>query len=75
MTIHDLSHLTHGEAYDETQTNDEIKSGDFIKVSGGIAYLDKAWPVMIEGKSDILHAYSAKRTRLKRLKEYSEQTS
>jgi len=75
MTIHDLSHLTHGQVYDETQTNDEIKSGDFIKVSGGIAYLDKAWPVMIEGKSDFLDLYLVESTRLKRLKEYSEQTS
>ena len=70
MTIHAVTPRTHGGAYNETKTNAEIKSGDFIKVSGGIAYLDKAWPVMIEGKSDFLDLYLVESTRLKRLKEY-----
>ena len=55
--IHDLTHLSHEDVYDETQTNDDIKDGDFILVAGGVAVLQKAWPVMVEGTSKDLHSF------------------
>lgn len=69
--IHDLSHLnTHEEVYDETQTNDRIKSGDFIKLADGVAYMHKAWPVMIKGNSNCLHHYGDNEVTKDRLNEY-----
>jgi hypothetical protein len=60
--IHDLSHLEPIQAYDETQTNEDIKSGDFLILSWGVAVLEQAWPVVIEVKfglsaPDDFHAY------------------
>lgn len=48
--IHDLSDLNLDEAYDETQTNDEIQDGDFLILGCGVAYMQKAWPFMVEVK-------------------------
>lgn len=45
-----------GDVYDATQTNDHIKDGDVLKLSGGRAgVLVKAWPVITHGTSDALH--------------------
>ena len=55
--VHDLAHLSHGEAYDRTQTDENIKDGDVLKVNGGVAVLNKAWPVMVHGKSESLHEF------------------
>lgn len=56
-TIHNLLDMSMEAAYDETQTNDGIKSGDFLLVEDGIAMMDRAWPVMISGTSGVFHAY------------------
>jgi len=55
--VHDLRHLSHGEAYDETQTNSKIKDGDVLRVKGGTAVMLRAWPTMVHGKSDTLHSF------------------
>lgn len=48
--IHDLSHLTPEQAYDETQTNDAIKDRDVINMgNGNVAIMVKAWPVVACG--------------------------
>lgn len=56
--LHDLRGLSHGDAYDRTQWDDTIKSGDLLLVDGGIAVLDRAWPTMVHGVSEVLHAYT-----------------
>jgi hypothetical protein len=49
--VHDLSMMSHGDAYDTTQTSDKIKDGDVLKVKGGgTAVMIQAWPTMIHGK-------------------------
>ena len=55
--VHDLRHMSHGEVYDETQTNSKIKDGDVLRVEGGTAAMVGAWPTMIHGKSDTLHSF------------------
>lgn len=50
MRVHDLSHLTPEQAYDETQTNPNIKDGDVINMgNGNVAVMVKAWPVVACG--------------------------
>lgn len=56
-TIHNLLDMSMDMAYAETQTNDSIKSGDFLLVEDGIAMLDGAYPVMLSGTSGVFHAY------------------
>lgn len=56
-TIHNLLNMSMDMAYAETQTNDSIKSGDFLLVEDGIAMMDRAWPVMISGTSGVFHAF------------------
>lgn len=56
-TIHNLLDMSMDMAYAETQTNDGIKSGDFLLVEDGIAMLDGAYPVMLSGTSGVFHAY------------------
>lgn len=55
--IHDLRDMDMGSAYDATQCRDEIKSGDFLLVEDGVAVLDRAWPVMIVGDSEVFHSF------------------
>jgi len=54
--IHDLTHMSHGQVYDHSQTSDEIKDGDILKVKGGHALMYQAWPTMIHGDTDVLHS-------------------
>lgn len=55
-SVHDLSDLDDGEVYDITQTNEEIKDGDVLKMSDGrVAILCQAWPCMVVGDSTVLH--------------------
>lgn len=56
-TIHNLLDMSMDMAYAETQTNDSIKSGDFLLVEDGIAMMDVAYPVMLSGTSGVFHAY------------------
>lgn len=50
MQVHDLSHLSGEDAYDKTQSDDEIKDGDIIRMgNGNVAILVKAWPVSVTG--------------------------
>jgi hypothetical protein len=53
--VHDLTSLTMGEAYDETQTNPFIEDGDILIVTDGLAVMVKAWPTMVDGHSDMFH--------------------
>lgn len=53
--VHDLTSLTMGEAYDETQTNRHIEDGDILFVEDGFAVMVKAWPTMVEGESTVFH--------------------
>lgn len=55
--IHNLLDMSMEAAYDETQTNSNIKSGDFLLVEDGIAMLAGACPVMLSGTSGVFHAY------------------
>lgn len=55
--VHDLRHMDHDEVYDHTQTSDEIKDGDVMRVKNGTAAMIGAWPTMIHGKSDVLHSF------------------
>jgi hypothetical protein len=58
--IHDLSDMDYdGSVYDYTQTHDEIRDGDVIKMKGGrAAVMYKAWPTMAKGDSKQLHNLS-----------------
>lgn len=58
MKTHNLQHLTMGDAYDETQINDEIRDGDILLVRDGVAVMVEAWPVMAEGISAVFHNVS-----------------
>jgi len=53
--VHDLSSLSMGDAYDETQINRHIEDGDVLIVGDGLAVMMKAWPTMVEGHSFIFH--------------------
>jgi len=52
--IIDLQGLAMGEAYDFTQYG-PVHHGDVLLVSDGVAVLDRAWPVMVSGRSDVFH--------------------
>lgn len=57
MRVHDLSHLTPEQAYDETQTNDAIKDRDVISMgNGNVAVMVRAWPVVACGEIEGFHA-------------------
>ena len=58
MKTHDLRDLTMGDAYDKTQTSDEIRDGDILLVRDGVAIMVEAWPVMAEGISAVFHNVS-----------------
>ena len=68
--IHDLTDMPMEQAYDETQTNDAIKSGDFLLVRDGVAVLNVAWPVMIEGTSKVFHCFVYVSDRERKYAEY-----
>jgi len=53
--VHDLTSLSMGDAYDETQINRHIEDGDVLIVGDGLAVMMKAWPTMVEGHSFIFH--------------------
>lgn len=55
--VHDLTHFEDdGDVYDHTQTSDEIRDGDVMKLSGGrVATMYRAFPVMHKGESNVLH--------------------
>jgi rubrerythrin len=56
--VHDLTHIKDdGDVYNHTQTSDEIRDGDVMKLHGGrVATMYRAWPVMHKGTSDALHS-------------------
>lgn len=58
MKTHDLRDLTMSDAYDKTQTSDEIRDGDILIVRDGVAIMVEAWPVMAEGISAVFHNVS-----------------
>lgn len=49
-----LQSLAMGQAYDFTQYG-PVHHGDVLLVSDGVAVLDRAWPVMVSGHSDVFH--------------------
>lgn len=51
----DLRDMSMGDAYDETQTRDDIHHGDVLLVRDGVAILDRAWPIMFSGVSEVFH--------------------
>ena len=53
--VHDLTSLTMGEAYDETQVNRHIEDGDILITGDGFAVMVKAWPTMVDDHSFIFH--------------------
>lgn len=55
--VHKFNQLTTGEAYDETQVNDDIKDGDIIVCNDGksIAILVEAWPAIAKGERGDFH--------------------
>lgn len=54
--VHDLSHMSHGDAYDHSQTSHKIKDGDVLKLKGGhTAIMNSAWPTMAHGLSKVMH--------------------
>lgn len=53
--VHDLTSLSMGDAYDETQINRHIEDGDILFVKDGFAVMMKAWPTMVEGQSTVFH--------------------
>ncbi len=57
IRVHNLKGLDPEEAYDATQTNDDINEGDLLLVDGGIALMYKAWPVMIYGEFPEFHQF------------------
>lgn len=60
IKIHDLSHLSAEDAYDETQTNPNIKDRDVINMgSGNVAVMVKAWPVVACGSIEGFHTIKA----------------
>jgi len=50
----DLQSLAMDQAYDFTQYG-PVHHGDVLLVSDGVAVLDRAWPVMVSGRSDVFH--------------------
>ena len=52
--IIDLQSLSLREAYDFTQYG-PVHHGDVLLVSDGVAVLDRAWPIMVAGRSDVFH--------------------
>jgi hypothetical protein len=52
--IIDMQALDMGQAYDFTQYG-PVHHGDVLLVSDGVAVLDRAWPVMVSGRSDVFH--------------------
>lgn len=56
--VHDLSSMSHRDAYYETQTNDDIKDGDVLKIKDGLAIMIDAWPVIVKGKSNVFHEFN-----------------
>lgn len=52
--IINLQSLAMGQAYDFTQYG-PVHHGDVLLVSDGVAVLDRAWPVMVSGRSDVFH--------------------
>jgi len=43
-----------GQAYDFTQCG-PVDHGDVLLVADGVAVLDRAWPVMVAGESEVFH--------------------
>jgi len=61
--VHDFSDMDDGAVYDMTQTDDNIRDGDVLKLSGGrTGVLIKAWPTMVVGDSDALHSLNSTTT-------------
>jgi hypothetical protein len=54
--VHDLRHMSHGAAYDHTQTSEHVRDGDVLHLKGGhTAVMNRAWPVMVTGDSKEMH--------------------
>ena len=58
-SVHDLTSLSMGDAYDETQINRHIEDGDILFVKDGFAILIGAWPNMVEGESNVFHQFAS----------------
>ena len=58
-SVHDLTSLSMGDAYDETQINRHIEDGDILFVKDGFAILIGAWPTMVEGESNVFHQFAS----------------
>ena len=56
--LHDLRGVSHQEAYDLIQCDPTIKEGHLLIIDNGIAILNSAWPTMVHGVSEVLHAYA-----------------
>lgn len=55
ITVWDLTKLSGHEAYDVTQSNENLKDGDVLHLSTGNAVLMSAWPVIVTGDIDQFH--------------------
>jgi hypothetical protein len=57
MTVKVWAFRSNREAYDLTQTSDEIKDGDVLYVPSEnlVGFLAKAWPIAVIGKPENFH--------------------
>lgn len=55
--VHNLGKASTGEAYDQTQWDDNIKDGDVIVCEDGksVAILVEAWPTIAKGEQGEFH--------------------
>lgn len=56
--VFDFRDMDDGDIYDETQCNDDIRTGDVMLTGSGVAIMYSAWPVMVVGTSRVLHTVS-----------------
>lgn len=57
--VHNLGKASTGEAYDQTQWDDNIKDGDVIVCNEGksVAILVEAWPAIVKGERGEFHGF------------------
>ena len=77
VKVHNLTHIKDDqEVYDHTQTHDKIKDGDVLKLHGKrTAYMHKAWPTMLHGKSEHLHSLKDPSHKIPKYKETYEKAA
>jgi len=56
--VHDFSHMSDGDIYDQTQWDDTIRDGDVLIGSKGAGILVDAWPVVVTGHMEEFHKLS-----------------